>query len=42
MIDAVLNNDNFGQEGFVRGNANLSFNSYKDIILDETTEASQQ
>ena len=24
MIDAVLNNDNFGQEGFVRGNANLS------------------
>ena len=40
MIDAVLNNDNFGQEGFVRGNANLSFSSNLEIILGETVEDS--
>ena len=39
MIDAVLNNDNFGQEGFVRGIPNLSFNSVSKKISDEIVVA---
>ena len=41
MIDAVLNNDDFGQEGFVRGIANLSFNSISKMISDETVGGQQ-